>query len=176
MSLLDRNGEKPDVFSREAAVGENVIVPLADLPAAIAARVQGQLIGVDVPNTTPIAVLTPLIGDLALIAITFPKFSDGRGFSLAKMLREAGFSGTLRATGSLIPDQFAFALQCGFDEVEIADERVGRQPIAQWLRAPTEIAASYQASYRASYRDGAPVGASIFARRAAARRDTKVDA
>ena len=161
MSLLDRTGERPDAFSREAAEGANVIVPLADLTSALAGRVQGQLIGIDVPNTTPAAALTPLMGELALIAIAFPKFSDGRGFSLAKMLREAGFAGTLRASGWLIPDQFAFALQCGFDEIELAEEQAARQPIAQWLRAPDEIAASYQ--------DHAPQGASIFQRRAAAR-------
>ena len=67
------------------------------------------------------------------------KFSDGRGFSIGRALRDQGYKGTLRASGALIPDQFAFALDCGFDEVEIGDAQAARQPEAQWLQALTTI-------------------------------------
>lgn len=111
-----------------------------------------------VANTSTPAELLTRGGEL--IAIAFPAFTDGRGFSLAHALRQAGYRGRLRATGELIPDQFAFALDCGFDEIEISDERLARQPIAQWLAALDAIDAAYQPNERV---------ADIFARRRAAR-------
>lgn len=95
-----------------------------------------------------------------LIAIAFPAFTDGRGFSLARALRQGGYRGRLRASGELIPDQFAFALDCGFDEIEISEERLSRQPVEQWLAALQAVDAAYQPNARI---------ADIFARRRAAR-------
>lgn len=98
-----------------------------------------------VPNTSTV---NDLMVRNAPIAITFPAFSDGRGFSLARALRAAGYAGRLRASGELIPDQFAFALECGFDEIEISDERLARQPVEQWLAARDAVTVSYQPSRR----------------------------
>lgn len=111
-----------------------------------------------VPNTSTIADLLAAGGDL--IAIAFPAFTDGRGFSLARGLRQAGYAGRLRASGELLPDQFAFALDCGFDEVEVSDERLARQPVDQWLAALAEVDLAYQPNSRVT---------DIFARRRAAR-------
>lgn len=69
----------------------------------------------------------------ALIAIEFPVFSDGRGFSLARLLRDMGYEGRLRAVGRLIADQYAMARRVGFDEVEVAPDIADRQPQDQWL-------------------------------------------
>lgn len=166
MPLLDRNGWKADAYRRDDPAAEavpvelDVIVPLDLLAAALAARQLGQRLGVDVPNVTAAEALAPLQDQLDLVAIAFPKFSDGRGFSLARMMRQQGFAGTLRATGPIIPDQFAFALQCGFDEVELSDAQAERQPIEQWLHALDIVDVSYQ--------DGA-TSPSIFAQRRAAR-------
>ncbi len=109
-----------------------------------------------VANTTPL----PDLLDRDAVAIAFPAFTDGRGFSLAKSLRDAGYRGRLRASGELIPEQFPFALDCGFDEVEISDERLARQPVDQWLAALDAIDVAYQPNERV---------ADIFARRRAAR-------
>ena len=160
MPLLDRSGLIPDPFTRDDRDAAAIIVPLADLDAALAARPAGQRIGVDVPNTA-VPTSIPTQGGIDLIAVAFPKFADGRGFSIAQALRETGYTGTLRATGQLLPDQFAFALQCGFDEVEIDDARLARQPLDQWLSALEDVTLSYQSSP-----DGTP---SIFERRKAAR-------
>lgn len=81
---------------------------------------------------TPLADLA-LHLDLALIAIDFPSFTDGRGFSLARRLREMGFGGRLRAAGRLIADQYAMARRVGFDEVEVAPDIASRQPQDQWI-------------------------------------------
>ena len=67
-----------------------------------------------------------------LICIDFPSFSDGRGFTLARRLRDGGYVGRLRATGHLIADQYAMARRSGFDEVEIDDALARRQPEEQW--------------------------------------------
>lgn len=69
----------------------------------------------------------------AVIAVEFPAMTDGRGFSLARRLRELGYGGRLRATGRLIADQYAMARRVGFDEVEISADLARRQPEAQWL-------------------------------------------
>jgi uncharacterized protein (DUF934 family) len=159
MPLLDRSGLIPDPFTRDDPAASAILVPLADLDAALAARPAGQRIGVDVPNTS-VPTNIPTQGGIDLIAVAFPKFADGRGFSIAQALRETGYSGTLRATGQLLPDQFAFALQCGFDQVEIDDARLARQPLGQWLAALGDVTLSYQSSP-----DGTP---SIFERRKAA--------
>lgn len=52
---------------------------------------------------------------LRLIEIAFPKFRDGRGYSSARILREAGYTGELRAQGDVLVDQLAFMKRCGFD-------------------------------------------------------------
>jgi len=69
---------------------------------------------------------------VALIRVAFPSFSDGRGFTLARHLRGAGYQGRLRARGHVIADQYAMARRSGFDEVEISDELAARQPAEQW--------------------------------------------
>ena len=59
--------------------------------------------------------LIPFLERLQLIEIAFPKFRDGRGYSAARILREAGFAGELRAQGDILVDQIAFLQRCGFD-------------------------------------------------------------
>jgi uncharacterized protein (DUF934 family) len=59
--------------------------------------------------------LIPHLERLALVEIAFPKFRDGRGYSSARILREAGYKGELRAQGDVLVDQIAFMRRCGFD-------------------------------------------------------------
>jgi uncharacterized protein (DUF934 family) len=59
--------------------------------------------------------LLPHLGRIALIEIAFPKFRDGRGYSSARILREAGYTGELRAEGDVLVDQIGFMRRCGFD-------------------------------------------------------------
>jgi len=80
-----------------------------------------------------------------IIRITFPKFADGRGFTLARRLRAAGFSGRLRAAGNVIADQYAMARRSGFDEVEISDDMAARQPETQWRARADWRAHDYRA-------------------------------
>ncbi|WP_156678618.1 DUF934 domain-containing protein [Sphingomonas profundi] len=59
--------------------------------------------------------LIPHLDQLALVEIAFPKFRDGRGYSAARILREAGYVGELRAQGDVLVDQIPLMRRCGFD-------------------------------------------------------------
>lgn len=59
--------------------------------------------------------LLPFLDRLALVDISFPGFRDGRGYSAARILREAGYQGELRASGDVLVDQLPFMRRCGFD-------------------------------------------------------------
>ena len=69
------------------------------------------------------AELAPHLDRLALVALVFPVFRDGRAFSQARLLRERyGFRGELRATGQVLRDQFLFMLRAGFDAFEVTKD------------------------------------------------------
>lgn len=55
------------------------------------------------------------LGRVKLIEVDFPKFRDGRGFSTARLLREAGYTGEIKATGEVLVDLVWFMRRCGFD-------------------------------------------------------------
>ena len=59
--------------------------------------------------------LIPHLDRLALVEIDFPRFRDGRGYSSARILREAGYKGEIRASGDVLVDQMLFMRRCGFD-------------------------------------------------------------
>lgn len=59
--------------------------------------------------------LLPFLDQLRLVEINFPSFGDGRGYSAARILREAGFDGELRAVGDVLVDQLSHMRRCGFD-------------------------------------------------------------
>lgn len=60
--------------------------------------------------------LLPHLDRITLVEVTFPKFRDGRGYSSARILREAGYAGPLRAAGDVLVDQIAYMTRCGFDD------------------------------------------------------------
>ncbi|KUO57627.1 MAG: hypothetical protein APF80_11805 [Alphaproteobacteria bacterium BRH_c36] len=79
------------------------------------------------------------------IAIPFARFNDGRGFSIARLLRsEHDFSGEILATGHTIPDQALHLLRCGFDAVELSDS--ARLP--QWKKSLKSCWRAYQTAAR----------------------------
>ncbi|MEZ5504900.1 MAG: DUF934 domain-containing protein [Gammaproteobacteria bacterium] len=80
--------------------------------------------------------------DLAVIAIQFPVFRDGRGFSLARILRDRlGYKGELRAVGDVLRDQLFFMQRCGFNAFEPRADRC----IEQALKGLTDFTVVYQA-------------------------------
>lgn len=77
-------------------------------------------VGVIWPNSRDISELAPHLDRLALVALVFPTFKDGRAYSQARILRERhGFRGELRATGDILQDEFVFLVRAGFDAFEV---------------------------------------------------------
>jgi uncharacterized protein (DUF934 family) len=104
--------------------GVPVIVPAARFLAEAEAFVGREApTGVLWPNDRRVTELVPHLGRLALVALVFPTFKDGRAFSQARLIRERhGFRGELRATGQVLRDQFVFMLRAGFDAFEVVKD------------------------------------------------------
>ena len=87
-----------------------------------------------------------IAGDLdrfEVVALHFPKFTDGRAYSAARLLRERyGFKGEIRATGQVLRDQLLFMWRCGFDAFEVA----GEGALEGWRKAMGELGVSYQSA------------------------------
>ena len=84
-------------------------------------------------------------GNAGPVAIRFPAFGDGRGISLAVLLRERhGFTGEIRAVGHLIPDLAQFLLRSGFDTAEITDP----EDASIWKASVSRIKHNYQRGFR----------------------------
>ena len=120
-----------------------IIRPLAELDAVE----EGD--GVEIGPTDDPRALRGVLGQVALVRVRFPAFSDGRGFSHARDLRSFGFTGRLRAAGHVLADQYAMARRVGFDEVEIEEDLARRQPEDQWLARANWREHDYQARLRA---------------------------
>lgn len=76
--------------------------------------------GISLQPADEFEALLPRIGGVRLIAIEFPVFTDGRGYSTARLLRDrGGYRGQLRATGDILRDQLWFLHQVGFDAFEL---------------------------------------------------------
>ena len=105
---------------------------------------------VDLPSDADAAALEALAEAAPpMVRIAFPSVADGRGFTLARVLRMHGYAGRLRAHGHVIADQYAMARRAGFDEVEIADGLAARQPEEHWLARADWRAFDHQARLRA---------------------------
>jgi uncharacterized protein (DUF934 family) len=114
---------KADAAPAELPGEGDLLLPLAFWLAhrdTLLAR-QGRL-GVLVDGSDDPAVLGRDLQRFELIAINFPQFTDGRGYSLARLLRERyGYRGELRAVGDVIADNLFFLASCGFDAFALKD-------------------------------------------------------
>jgi len=105
-------------------------------------------IGVVVNGATPAAELAPLLDRVSVVAIRFPVFRDGRGFTLARLLRERhGFAGEIRAIGHVLPDQHAFLRRCGFSTVALPEGT----DTAPWIAALARFRVAYQPALSAGH-------------------------
>lgn len=97
-------------------------------------------LGVCVEPAEAIEPLTDDIARLAVIALAFPKFTDGRAYSTARRLRESwGYRGQIRATGDVLLDQIPLMLRCGFDAFEIVNAATLRALGARPLPAVSRV-------------------------------------
>ena len=105
----------------------------------------GKLHGVRLDGSVEIEEVIDQVKNAALIAISFAAFADGRGLSLAVMLRSRyDYQGELRAVGEVLPDWTPYMLRSGFDSFELADPRAAETAIACMQRMTDH----YQGSVR----------------------------
>ena len=89
-------------------------------------RQRNSAIGVSLKSDQSPLLLAEDLARISLVALEFPKFTDGRAFSYARVLRDRlGYRGEIRAFGQVLRDQYLFMLRCGIDTIEPpADKRV----------------------------------------------------
>jgi uncharacterized protein (DUF934 family) len=126
----DQVVERDDPF---VVLGDEPTAPIAQLSAVVLpfARFQregegllgqGVRVGVRLEPDQRVEGLAYDLPRLALVALAFPKFRDGRAYSAATLLRERyRFAGEVRAVGDVLRDQALLMLRCGFDAFEPAD-------------------------------------------------------
>ena len=98
----------------------------ADQTNAVAVRVE--------PGDDARALL-PHLDRIALVEVNFPAWTDGRGYSSARILREAGYKGELRAVGDIAPDMLGHLQRCGFDAFapdKQIDPETAKATFARW--------------------------------------------
>jgi uncharacterized protein (DUF934 family) len=139
-------GEPPG----SAAIPEaNAIVPLSVWQARreeFLGRPCGRPIGVWLDSDEVPEAIAADLAHFSVVAVNFPKFTDGRGYSTARLLRERyGYAGELRAIGDVLQDQLHFMRRCGFDAYAVrADKDLGAA-LAE-LAALAGFDESYQAA------------------------------
>lgn len=136
----------PDVLIRDGHAGCTASIDnVPDLEGFLAAN-QGDM--VKLPNDVDLEKLKLHIPKIKTILVDFPSFADGRGFSIARELRKKyGFTGDLIADGPLIPDQYVYAIQCGFDAVKVDGVTYERQAESHWFDALDAFTVTYQRAY-----------------------------
>ncbi|WP_251978115.1 DUF934 domain-containing protein [Salinicola avicenniae] len=129
------------VLSRdEASVPESrpAIVPLAVWQQQANRDELAPWLSSDTELTAPLA---EELEQAALVAIDFPAFTDGRGYTLARLLRERfGYAGEIRAIGDVLIDQLYYMTRCGFDALALRDD----QDVEAALAALQAFSVSYQ--------------------------------
>lgn len=91
--------------------------------------------------------LIPHLDRIKLVEISFPRFRDGRGYSAARILREAGYKGELRAEGDVLVDELLFMRRCGFDsfapwaplDEKLVEEALNRFPFVYQAAADDAV-------------------------------------
>lgn len=119
----------------------DLLLPLA-LYNELASDLAGRRVALRINGDDELSSVLEALDRFPMIAIEFPAFRDGRGFSLARMLRRAGYKGELRAVGNPARDQLGYLERCGFNAFEFADEVFSEE----FLNAFGEISVRYQGS------------------------------
>ncbi len=152
---------RPVAGEPEAALPEGpVLVPLASWIAGAEALLARPLTGVWLQGTDDPAALAPWIDRLRVVAVDFPKFTDGRGYSIAYLLRtRLGYRGELRAIGDVLPDQLAYMRRVGFDAFALRPDKKADQALAALEAFSDAYQGSVDQPLPAFRRHHRPVGA-----------------
>ena len=131
-----------DVADEDEIPSGDVILSLARFQAEGDRLIDdGRRVGVRVASDEEAEALAYDLPRLALVALVFPKYRDGRAYTSARLLRERlGFTGEVRAVGDVLREQAGFMVRCGFDAFAPAD---GSTP-DQWQAAAERYRHVYQ--------------------------------
>ena len=128
MANIIRHGKVFALPEREA------LIPLAQWNGE-----PGVLLG---PTDDP-ASIAGRLDELSVIAIEFPQFTDGRGYSIARLLRERyGYKGEIRAVGEVLRDNLYYLSRCGFDSFALGD----KENLEEAIHSLSTFSDGYQAS------------------------------
>ena len=110
--------------SEEAEPTRGTAIPLARWLSLRSEGADLSETGVILFGDTDLEPLKPLLDSLPFVAIDFPKFADGRGYSHARRLRELwGYDGTILAYGDVLRDQLFYMSRCGFNAFLLRDDQ-----------------------------------------------------
>ncbi|MDD4928625.1 MAG: DUF934 domain-containing protein [Gallionella sp.] len=141
--VILRPGEQDAPLSVPVPAGQ-VIVPLAVWQAQREALVNRADVGVWLQSSDRPEALLGDVGKFPVIAVDFPKFADGRGYTIAYLLRERmGYKGQLRAIGDVLRDQLYYMQRVGFDAFMLRADK----DINEALKGLSDFSESYQASF-----------------------------
>ena len=115
-----------EVVAQDAvATNDNqIFLPLSQIDDVKALIASGKEAGVWLDSDTDYEQLTSVAKDVSVIAINFPKFADGRGYSLARILRDqCNYTGEIRAIGDVLLDQVFYMSRVGFDAYSLRDDK-----------------------------------------------------
>lgn len=128
--LTGEQPHDPDLLATLEVPAGRVVVPLAvwkTQKEALASRVQAGEIGICIDTHELIEDLvgsSPDLNAFPVIAVRFERFADGRGYSIATLLRSRyGYRGQLRATGDVLRDQLFLMKRCGFNAFAVRADR-----------------------------------------------------
>lgn len=147
--LIDRavaaedNWLRVDEENYTAHLNDDILVPFelfaAEQETVLAAA--GRL-GVQINGDQDFNLVLQNLDKLSLVAVEFPAFTDGRGFSFARILRRSGFTGEIRAVGDVSQDRLEYMERCGFNAFDIAEQRFSETMV----QAFGEVSVHYQGS------------------------------
>lgn len=137
MPIIDRHAQIVDdtwCYHDPATVAGGPVNAVLNLDELVALGSEAPALwplGVVAPAGTTAEQLGPYLDRLDLVVVEFPKFRDGRGFTLARTLRnKLGFKGDIRASGHILPDQFTALVQCGVSSILLPSDH----PVDQWTQ------------------------------------------
>ena len=112
-----------DVLDEDAIPAGAAIVSLKRFMAEGETLLAGRAVGVRLESDQAVEDLAYDLPRIAVAALVFPKYRDGRAYTSARLLRERyGFTGQIRAVGDVLLDRAQFLVRCGFDAFVPADD------------------------------------------------------
>ncbi|MCX4159887.1 MULTISPECIES: DUF934 domain-containing protein [Paraburkholderia] len=142
-----RAAEDGTLPALDALPAGKIVVPLVLWQAsreALSATRSATELGVWLAPDSEPADIASDFDKVALLAVDFPVFNDGRGYSIGRLLRERyGYKGELRAIGAVLRDQLRFMFRCGFDAYAVREDK----DIHDALKAFDEFTVQYQGAF-----------------------------